>query len=190
MKKNLFKSIRTRIINKSPRLYFLFFMFSFSLNAVAQTCNTVSLAATTPFDDFTVHNDGTVSHNKTGLVWQVCSQGQTWDAGACTGTATAHTWQTALQIPQALNTAGGYAGKTDWRLPNIKELASIVELQCVAPAINTTIFPDTVVSLPYWSSSPNTASIEATWGIDFNNGNDGTDLRHHSAYVRLVRGGQ
>jgi len=50
--------------------------------AKAQTCSG-SVTATTPTVDFTVHGDGTVTRNSTGLIWQQCSEGQTWSAGGC-----------------------------------------------------------------------------------------------------------
>lgn len=175
-------------------LTLLIFQFSFT-NANAQTCNTTNTVATTPSNDFTVHNNGTVTHKPTGLMWKVCSEGQNWNSsdGSCTGAATSHSWQQALQIPPALNTGGGFATHTDWRLPNLKELMSIVELSCYSPAINQTIFN----SMPsgyspiYWSSSPNANDSDNAWGVNFVLGSDGSHVdRCSHVHVRLVRSGQ
>ncbi|MBP8284334.1 MAG: DUF1566 domain-containing protein, partial [Chromatiaceae bacterium] len=94
--------------------------------AAAQTCKYGSIPATAPASRFTDNGDGTVTDRATGLQWQRCSEGQTWSSGTCTGTATGHTWQVALQLAEAAS----YAGQSDWRLPNINELASIVEQAC------------------------------------------------------------
>lgn len=177
-------------------LTLLIFQFSFT-NANAQTCNT-NTAVTTPTIDFTVHNNGTVTHKPTGLMWKVCSEGQTWNSsdGSCTGTITTHNWQEALEIPSALNAGVGFASQTDWRLPNVKELMSIVELSCYGPAINKTIFNNTPseyspgYSPIYWSSSPHADYSYFAWGVGFDYGYDGFSDRSDYGHVRLVRSGQ
>ncbi len=161
---------------------------------MSQECYTSSITATTPDSDFTVNGDGTVTHINTGLMWKVCSEGQTWANGDCTtGTITTHTWQEALQIPQTLNNAGGYSNNIDWRLPNIKELLSIIEVQCYEPAINETIFPSTSI-YDYWSSSPTPEDSSYAWVVYFGYGylswGERYDPRGYGEYVRLVRDGQ
>ncbi|WP_044412776.1 Lcl C-terminal domain-containing protein [Thiomicrospira microaerophila] len=161
--------------------------------AQAQTCQ-VAIPKTTPASDFTVHNNGTVTHIPTGLMWTVCSVGQTWQSdGSCSGTAlTGYNWQTALQIPQTLNSEGGYAGHTDWRLPNIKELNSLVERACHSPAINTAVFNSTPSS-KYWSASP-AVNDRLVSSVNFENGQAISTNNYRSNFisyhVRLVRIGQ
>lgn len=62
-------------------------------------------------NDFTDNQDGTVSDMATGLMWQQSDDGQTWD------------WENALSYSENLS-LGGHG---DWRLPNAKELQSIVD---------------------------------------------------------------
>jgi len=154
--------------------------------ALAACVTTVT--ASTPTADFIDHANGTVTHSKTGLMWKQCSEGLS-GAGCATGAATLLTWQGALQAAQTLNRGGGFAGFTDWRVPNIKELNAIVENQCSAPAINATIFPATVSS-GYWSSSAYAANATGAWYVYFGGGNGGAGGKGFSSYVRLVRGGQ
>ncbi|MCH8532100.1 MAG: DUF1566 domain-containing protein [Saccharospirillum sp.] len=45
-----------------------------STHAVAQSCN-----LSTPTEDFLRYQDGVVIHKPTGLMWQACTHGQTWD---------------------------------------------------------------------------------------------------------------
>jgi len=165
-------------------LFLILFLWSGEAMAVAvQTCNTASITASTPTADFVDNGNGTVTDKKTGLMWKQCSEGLS-GAGCATGSATIYTWQGALQ-----NGAGsGFAGFTDWRVANKKELNSIVEVQCFNPSINATIFP--AASGFYWSASPYAGAAPFAWGVNFYNGRDGTDLKGNNFYVRLVRGGQ
>lgn len=129
-----------------------------------------AIVATTPTADFIDNGDGTVTHHKTGLMWQRCSLGQTWDDGNCSGDALYYSWADALQHAKQ-NT---FAGASDWRLPNKNELLSIVEYRCFAPAINSKIFPNTLVPNTlegmYWSSTPNPNNSSRAWLITFYNG--------------------
>lgn len=147
--------------------------------AHAQTCKTDSIIATTPDSHFTpIGNGSEIKDTVTGLIWQRCSIGQTWDGNTCTGNATTHTWQQALTVAKDL-------GK-GYRLPNIKELASIVEEQCYEPAINSKTFPNTP-SNGYWSSSPAANYNTYAWGVSFNYGYDNNYDKDYSYYVRAVR---
>lgn len=144
-----------------------------------------AITATTPSADFTDNGDGTVTHHKTGLIWQRCSLGQSWDGTDCTGTATTFSWQQALAAG-AQHTLGGFS---DWRLPNKNELVSIVEYRCYAPAINNQQFPNTSSSW-YWSSSPYADYSYHAWCVDFGYGGVYDDYKNFSYRVRLVRAGQ
>ena len=119
--------------------------------ALAQNCRAESeIPSTTPSADFDDYGDGTVSHKPTGLMWAKCPLGQS-GPDCATGSAEALTWREALEAARD-STLAGY---TDWRLPNIKELRTLVEERCYAPAINLSVFPAASgAGLNYWSSSP------------------------------------
>src|SRR3990172_11418815 len=57
------------------------------------------------------NGDGTITDNATGLIWMKNDNGATFS------------WENALSYAEGLE----YAGYTDWRLPNAKELQSIVD---------------------------------------------------------------
>jgi hypothetical protein len=149
----------------------------------AQTCLD-SIDNTTPSDIFTDNADGTITDTTTGLVWMRCSIGQVFQASdnQCIDDAQQLTWQ------QALNMAHGFtfAGADDWRLPNLKELTSLIERQCVRPSINTELFPLTP-SDDFWSSTPSLTDPERAWVVAFFNGSNSLREKQLSVFVRLVR---
>jgi len=152
----------------------------------AQTCQYDSIPATAPGSRFVDFGDGTVGDKATGLQWKRCSEGQTWSGSTCTGIASSHTWQAALQLAEGASDAG----RSDWRLPNIKELASIVEQACVSPAIDLAAFPGTA-SAGYWSSSHLADDPISVLVERFDYGDDVSDSVGIFGYcIRLVRGGQ
>ena len=144
--------------------------------------------------------NGTVTDKKTGLIWKQCTEGQTSTNRPCdTGFAKTFTWQMALQHVEEVNSSGGFAGYTDWRLPNYRELASLVEYQCDNPAINSSLFPNTISSFApglikgYWTSSPylgyKSSRAVFSWVIFFSTGVTIPTARSDTNMVRLVRGG-
>lgn len=163
----------------------------FSMVANAQTCKN-SINARTPNDRLLAVNESVILDAKTGIYWSKCLEGQTLNGDFCQGEPTLMTWQEALQHAKQLNDAGGLYGKADWRLPNIKELASIIENQCHSPAINNNSFPATP-SFGHWSSTASVANGESkeAYAIDFRYGLDVLGLidANTKFYVRLMRTG-
>lgn len=145
----------------------------------AQTCN-FNIQTTRPDSRYIIMSGGTeVKDTVTGLIWQRCSVGQQWNGSTCTGTAITHTWQQALSV--AKNLGNGY------RLPNIKELQSLVEIKCYDPAINISRFPNTQSNY-YWSSSPfGYPYSNNAWYVDFSRGEHHDYFQSNSYYVRAVR---
>lgn len=124
----------------------------------------------------------------TGLVWDRCSLGQTWDGSTCSASPTPYNWQAALQAARDANT-NNYLGHRDWRLPNIKELKSLAEQRCWSPAIDSSYFPSTLNSM-YWSVSSYAPVPSNAWGVAFDGGSDRDYGKGSPFYVRLVRSGQ
>ena len=167
----------------------LLLFYSISCNAFSQICKTSLIALYTPTNRFSLLKEGSiVLDKKTKLIWQRCSLGQSWqNNGKCTGNAKKYTFDKAQKIAKFTH----FVGFNDWRVPTIKELASIVELACYEPAINTTIFPNIEISNDYWSSSPYINASNLSWSVDFDIGYDNYSLERSSElFVRLVRSGQ
>lgn len=177
---------------KTPLLiYSLSLLLSVGI-AEGQTCNT-RMGAATPTSQFINHDNGTVTDKKTGLMWKKCSEGQVWrrivGKTECPYTGRPYTWQTALARAQTVNRSGGFVGKTDWRVPNIKELASIIETKCADSAINEQVFPHTSY-MAAWSSSVDAANNNMAWAVSFSKGYDSPYNKTSQYLLRLVRGGQ
>jgi len=147
---------------------------------------------------YTSNGDGTITDNNTGLVWE---KKTTTCLGNIHCVDDDYDWNTALTVfIAALNTAPCFAGHCDWRLPNIKELQSIVNYQtsptrAVSPAFNDDAGSGCSASCTagswYWSSSSYANVPDRAWVIDFANG--GVSLAFKSSnslvFVRAVRGG-
>ena len=153
----------------------------------AQSCNT-SVPESTPTVSFSLASDGTATDLNTGLMWKRCAEGQVWSGGACTGTAATFNWQGALQQ----GAGSSFAAHADWRLPNVRELKSIVEEGCYYPSINTTVFPAVAPNSYFWSSSGVADDYNSTsaWTVGFNVGWTFQDSKSSASSVRLVRTGQ
>ena len=122
--------------------------------------------------DFTDNGDGTVTDGNTGLMWQQAEAGSMdWEA--------AITYCESFSLP----------GYTDWRLPNVKELRSIVDDRLYNPAIDKIYFPGALASY-YWSSTTYADGSSDAWGVVFGSGSVHYYSKTIGNYVRCVRGGQ
>lgn len=145
-------------------------------------------------NNFTDNGDGTITDNATGLMWQKADSGAGMD------------WDNALTYAENMT----LAGYDDWRLPNVKELQSIVDYTHapsagdaanVGPAIDTDLFD--LTELPsgttdyspdygyYWTSTSayfgkDSPEYYYAWYVAFGSsvGSDGADF-HGAGAVRF-----
>ena len=153
-------------------------LFIYSHVHAEQVCDSKQIRASTPTQQFVVRDDGTVLDSKTGLIWQRCPLGQSGKQCG-NGEAVLINWADALLEASKANGQG-------WRLPNIRELASLVELQCGRPAINLTVFPNQAVS-HLWSSSPYRFYDHYAWYLDLEDGVYIYGDRQDKKQLRLVK---
>jgi len=146
-----------------------------------------------PIPRFTDNNNGTVTDNLTGLVWLKNAN--------CAGVTV--DWQTAVDSAFALYDGcvtcfenegdcglsdGSSAG--DWRLPNIKELLSLISYGRSDPALPN-LNPFTGVQFDYyWSSTSNDVIGSFAWCVRFDYGSSTYDAYTNKHYVWPVRDGQ
>jgi hypothetical protein len=122
-------------------------------------CDTSTYALSSPTSRFEDGRDGTVTDKQSKLMWMRCAIGQNWSQGTCAGQSSALTWADAAQAAKDINKSGKLF-YSDWRLPQLPELASISERQCKSPRINLEIFPGTAPDF-FWSATsrpPGTAN--------------------------------
>ena len=145
-------------------------------------------------NDFVDNGDGTITDNAAGLMWQQADSGSGMD------------WENALAYAESFT----LAGHDDWRLPNIKELQSIVDYTHspsasdetnLGPAIDTDFFQ--ITELPsgttnystdygyFWSSTSAYFGTESpeyyyAWYVAFGTAvDDNGDDFHGAGAVRF-----
>lgn len=163
---------------------------------------------------YTDNGDGTITDNVTGLMWEKKDDsggihdkdnGYTW-SGASYGDTNFMDGTMATTFLATLNAGGGFAGHTDWRIPNAKELQSIVNYEIpypgptVDPAFHhpatctgctdvTVVSCSCTESVAYWSSSTDRGSPGYAWYVYFSYGFADSDSKDGGYKVRAVRGG-
>jgi hypothetical protein len=120
-------------------------------------------------------------------MWKRCVEGMSWDGATCTcDVNVSFMWAGAIAQATAVATAG-FAGHGDWRLPNQKELQSLVEWACQSPAINLNAFPATP-NEEYWTATPGEVSFPGdARTVKFWDGSDTQTSKGIFNWVRLVR---
>jgi hypothetical protein len=163
-------------------LFITIFTIFVSTNLYSQTCKSY---ITNEWQDsrYTDNGDGTITDKTTKLMWKKCSEGQS-SFDCSNGSASNYNWKNALSLNNSI-----FAGHSDWRLPNIKELGSLVSFNCYNPSINKTMFPNTPDSF-FLSSSSISNKHNYIWRISFKYGYDNDKERNLSSKVRLVRSGE
>jgi hypothetical protein len=142
------------------------------------------------------HGNGTITDTKTSLMWKRCAEGLS-GVNCEKGKTEEYSWNAAEN--RFKNVA--YAGSSDWRLPTIDELKTLVYCSkgvknngwcndgSERPTINQQDFPNTKTTW-FWSGTPFTSNSDRAWGVDFYVGGSYIYSRSGSGAVRLVRGGQ
>ena len=99
-----------------------------------------------------------------------------------------YNWQNAQSVFIVNLNSSRFGGFSDWRLPTVKELSSIVNRGLYSPAIYTAFFPNTNSAI-YWSSTRHAYySTNHPWSVYYNDGTVGTSYNIYTNNVRAVRG--
>jgi hypothetical protein len=136
-----------------------------------------------PTPRFTDLGNGTITDNLTGLTWTKDANGP--GPISCTP-ATTKTWQGALNYIKCLNT-NSYLGHNDWRLPNRKELFSLIDRSKYSPALPTGHPFQRVQSNSfleqYWSSTTRADGASSAFTVSMADGSVDYGDKSHSYTV-------
>lgn len=162
---------------------------------------------------YVVHGDGTITDQNTGLMWE-----RKDDAGGIHDKDVRYTWEASFtEFIDTLNdTCGGdglvvcdsdavcgaegrcgFAGHRDWRMPNVRELQSIVYYGHRIPSVHPAFHDgcsdsctdcSCTVNAAYWSSTTGSPRV-AAWYVSFFYGYVSDQSKFYPAFVRAVRGG-
>jgi hypothetical protein len=161
---------------------------------------------------YTDNGDGTITDANTGLMWEKKD-----DSGGIHDKDNTYTWGTTsepytmdgtmvTEFLATLNTEPCFAGHCDWRIPNVKELQSLVDYEVASPG--PTVNPafdnaagcpgctdvtlascSCTASYPAWSSTTTRGYPASAWDVTFGYGYVSTNLKNIGYVVRAVRGG-
>ena len=159
-----------------------------------------------PNPRFTDNGDDTITDNLTGLMWLkdancIASWYPGFDDDNTAGDGKVR-WQHALAFVAGINdgsysSCGGTQPYNDWRLPNLREIHSLIHYGFNSPAVPCTAGPckwgegDPFVNLQYdvshWSSTTASGS-NSVWGVGMGFGHVGYVSKDSTYYVWPVRG--
>lgn len=149
--------------------------------------------STLPAERFHDNGDGTVTDRQSMLVWMRCAAGQQWQAARCIGPADSVGFDDARRHVERVN-SDGKAFHTDWRLPALRELASITDRGCIAmhgaPRTNSAVFPQTPPAA-FWSATarPGEPAGERMFTMSFDSAGAAPARKSERHHLRLVRTG-
>ena len=142
------------------------------------------------------NGDGTITDLNTGLTWEKKS-----DDGSIHDKDTTYTWNDAFGVHVAMLNSMRFAGHNDWRLPNAKELQSLINYENVNPAVSpafntgcafagcTVLTCSCTMAADYWASTSNANVAINAWRVDFFAGFVRPGDKTGGNFVRAVRGG-
>ncbi|MCP4583818.1 MAG: DUF1566 domain-containing protein [candidate division Zixibacteria bacterium] len=132
-------------------------------------------------NDFVNNGDATITDNATGLMWSQDDRGNGVDNGPHSGII----WQDALAWVQQKNDEN-YLGYSDWRLPNAKEMQSIVDYSRAPDATGSAAI-DPIFNITEITNERGQADYPAFWtGTTHANANGGGSSAAYVCFGRAM----
>ncbi len=135
-----------------------------------------------------ISKNGIAKDSVTGLEWQdnePYTDAEKEARGEGINYGKAGNWEYAKQYCENLS----LGGKSDWRLPNIYELATLLDNTKIGTPNILDGFQN-IASFVYWTSATNASDTSRAWGLRFKDGDDYWYPKTSSYSVRCVRAGQ
>lgn len=185
------RNITNKILSLSLALSLPLSLVAFDLE---QKCLSDEVQALVkPNSQYQINSDKSVSDSKSGLTWGACLYGTT-GVNCVEGTPLSTNWDKAF----IATTTNLDANQTDWRLPSIIELGSLVESSCNKPAINVVRFRNLFKTFKsfneyyIWSSTTDYSNPERAYVLDVMTGkimvkNKNIENETASFYTLLVK---
>jgi hypothetical protein len=151
---------------------------------------------------FIDNGDGTITDTNTGLMWEKKGAGISGDHNV----DTTYAWSnentgTIWDWIDRVNSEGGtgYAGYNDWRIPNRRELDSLVDMSRSGPSVSPEFHSGCLAPCPpttcsctlrndYWSSTTAAHRDNLAWTVEYDRGKSNDRLKGSKRAVRAVRG--
>ena len=153
-----------------------------------QVCDVSGGDRSLPPTRFQDNADGTVTDKDSTLMWMRCSAGQTWSSETCVGEPLLLNWA-AAQAAAASENRSGRMFFNDWRVPTLRELATIIERRCSNPRLDLSTFPGTPAR-SYWTASSRPGGgngDKAAYALDFGAAGVQPASKEDPNLLRLVR---
>ena len=153
--------------------------------AVQQTCAVGD--SNLPLTRFFDNGDGTVTDVNSKLMWMRCPSGQQWVNARCAGQAISYNWAAAVRQADQIS-SNGEAFFNDWRVPALRDLATITDRGCKNPRTNLVVFPGTPPTA-FWTSTsrPGGKSENLAFALSFGAEGVLSARKDERFYVRFVR---
>lgn len=147
--------------------------------------------------------DGTFTDLNSGLMWEIKDgwdyvqdytnphDVENWYTWSATWGGTEPDGTAFTKFLNELNTEPGFAGYTDWRMPTVKELQSLVDYSVPHAPTVSGVLPGETLNVTYWSatSSAREGEEHRAWTVEFYRGSCGNQVKSSNYHVRAVRGG-
>lgn len=149
--------------------------------------------------DFTDNGDGTITDNNTGLTWEKLDDSNLSGLSGIHDVNNQYCWSCGATKIADLNSMT-FAGHTDWRIPNVAELLTLVKYGTSAPAIEpefqsgcspgcTSTTCSCTTNTYYWTSDNAEFAAGYAWVVEFGYGQSTYASKGGNFWLRAVRGG-